>query len=225
MVHVPETDAELGEADSEGNEAIRQVHLASYAIDLHEVDASAYGEFLRAHPDHRLPGVGVDWATPWVWTERSPPKNQRGKPISLVSRSDAAAYCAWRGKRLPTEDEWEHAARGPEGLRYPWGDSWFPTYANWYDRPREGGDRVDGASLWATPGSYSDGRSPYGVFDMTGNVAEWVADDYRGLDGLGILKGGSWFTNNQHWLRPAFRYFASSEELSTIYGFRCAKSL
>ncbi|MEE2830572.1 MAG: CapA family protein [Myxococcota bacterium] len=224
MAWIPGARVELGSRSGAENEQPRTVEIASYAIDLREVGTSDYAAFLQAHPGHRLPGEGVDWAGPWTWTETEAPAKQRDKPVSLVSRSEAAAYCAWKGKRLPTEDEWEYAARGPELLRFPWGDLWYPTYANWYDRPREGRARVDGSSMWAAPGSYPAGRSPFGLFDMTGNVAEWVSDDYQGDPALGLLKGGSWFTNNPHWLRPAFRYFTSPDERSTIYGFRCAKT-
>lgn len=224
MAQIPAASTQLGSARGDANEAPRSVELPSFAIDLKEVSAESYAEFLQAQPDHPLPGVGVEWAGPWIWKERAPPKNQQGKPISLVSRADARAYCAWRGKRLPTEDEWEYAARGPDALRFPWGESWHPTFANWYDR-REGHKHVDGAFRWAAAGSYPQGRSPFGLFDMTGNVAEWVDSDYSESSGLAVVKGGSWFTNNPHWLRPSFRYFTDPAELSTIYGFRCAKNL
>lgn len=224
MVHIPAALARLGTANGLGNERPREVSIAAYAIDLTEVSADDYGQFLSANPDHRLPGAGVGWATPWVWTSRAPPKGQRGKPVSLISRSEASAFCLWRGDRLPTEDEWEYAARGPTSLPFPWGEAWVPTYANWFDRPREGAERVDGAKRWASPRSYPAGRSPFGLFDMSGNVAEWTSTPYEDTE-LAVIKGGSWFTNNPHWLRPAFRYFTDPGERSTIYGFRCARSL
>lgn len=224
MVHIPAAQAILGTAEGPANEHPRKVELAAYAIDQFEVKADEYAAFLSANPNTRLPGDGVSWARRWAWERRSPPEDQRGKPISLISRAEASAYCAWRGARLPTEDEWEYAARGPQGLMFPWGSGWVPTFANWFDRPRDGAERVDGAKLWAPPGSYPEGRSPFGLFDMSGNVSEWTSSSYQGT-GLAILKGGSWFTNNPHWLRPAFRYFTDPEERSTIYGFRCARSL
>ena len=224
MVHIPAALALLGTAEGEGNERPREVSLASYAIDLNEVTTDEYARFLSVTPDLRLPGTGVSWAGPWTWKSRVPPKGQRGKPVSLISRSEASAFCAWRGDRLPTEDEWEYAARGPQSLIFPWGQDWVPTHSNWFDRPREGAERVDGAKRWASPGSYPAGRSPFGLFDMSGNVAEWTSTPYADTE-LGVIKGGSWFTNNPHWLRPAFRYFTDPEERSTIYGFRCARSL
>jgi formylglycine-generating enzyme required for sulfatase activity len=224
MVHISAAQVLLGTAEGAANERPREVELADYAIDQFEVRAEEYAAFLSANPNVRLPGDGVPWARRWAWKGRSPPKDQRDKPISLISRAEASAYCVWRGARLPTEDEWEYAARGPSSLMFPWGNGWVPTFANWFDRPRKGAERVDGAKLWATPGSYPDGRSPFGLFDMSGNVAEWTSSNYFATD-LAVLKGGSWFTNNPHWLRPAFRYFTDPEERSTIYGFRCARSL
>jgi len=224
MAHIQGAQVALGTEGGEANEVSRRVELAPFAIDIHEVRSEDYARFLAAHPGHRLPGAGIDWATHWAWTSPEPPAGQLGKPISMISREEARSFCAWRGARLPTEDEWEYAARGPEGLRFPWGQDWYPTYANWFDRPRAGAKRVDGSALWAEPDSYEAGRSPFGLYNMSGNVAEWVDSNYGDTD-LAVIKGGSWFTNNPHWLRPAFRYFTDPEERSTIYGFRCARDL
>jgi formylglycine-generating enzyme required for sulfatase activity len=224
MIHIPAGQVRLGASLGEANESPRDVSLAAFAIDRFEVTSDHYARFLAAHEGHRLPGAGVDWASRWAWTDSTPPKGQRGKPISLISRAEARAYCAWRGARLPSENEWEYAARGPGALRFPWGEAWYPTYANWFDRPRDGKERVDGAALWARPGAYPQGRSPFGLDDMSGNVAEWTDSNY-GSTNLAVIKGGSWFTNNPHWLRPAFRYFTDPQERSTIYGFRCAHDL
>lgn len=152
---------EAGEPDERPS---RRVHLSAFSIDRTEVSRAAYGACVAAgkcrppaaqgQGGGDLPVVGVTW-------------------------HDAAAYCAFAGGRLPTEAEWEKAARGTDGRRYPWGDDLACHRANFGCFGGDGRCAEYGAPGHPVPvGSYPAGASPYGVLDMAGNVWEWVADRY-----------------------------------------------
>jgi formylglycine-generating enzyme required for sulfatase activity len=198
-----------------------QVDLPEYQMDLFETTNTQFAAFVDAtgyQTEAEQAGSGRVWRDEWA-------EGEDNHPVVRVSWQDAIAYCEWAGKRLPTEAEWEKAARGPEGLSYPWGNEYEAGKAN---------DRNSGIRGTVAVGSYGDGVSPYGVFDMAGNVREWTADagyfPYPGNnipsayygDTLRVLRGGGWFDNPPD-LRTTRRNPTAPSAANWDIGFRCAK--
>jgi formylglycine-generating enzyme required for sulfatase activity len=223
MVQIPEGPFTMGSADGDPDETPEhQVYLKTFYIDKKEVTQAEYDRFLGMTKRQR-PGFPV-------FEDDQAKILKPGLPAIGVSWSDAEAYCRWAGKRLPTEAEWEKAGRGEGKRRYAWGDEFVPGQAN-----LDG--KEDGYQYLAPPGALEAGRSPYGVYDMTGNVAEWVADSYdegyykkapyRDPPGpeasdLRVIRGGSW-RETAHNARLSKRFAAKRWRTDSTIGFRCAR--
>ena len=194
------------------------VELASFEISATPVTNAAYAVFLRA-TGHRAP---LDWH------DSTPPPGASDHPVTWVDASDAGAFCAWLGVRLPTEAEWEKAARGADARTYPWGDEPPDTARATYGRDT----MVAGPSrVGASPG----GASPYGLLDVAGNVWEWVASAYapypydagdgreQAVAAERVLRGGS-YASPAVYLRCAARSRSYPGRLAPHIGFRIARS-
>jgi formylglycine-generating enzyme required for sulfatase activity len=217
------------------------VMLDAYLIDAFEVTNGQFNRFVAATGYlTTAEREGAGWVSRWVedewrWTAvpgvswrdpdgtGTPPPGDH--PVLQVSWHDAEAYCQWAGKRLPTEAEWEKAARGGDGRPYPWGDTWDASLAG-----------IGPAAHPRPVGAIQDGASPFEVHDMAGNAAEWVADwfdkDYYqtspGSAPVGpasghyrVVRGGSWNHSRFH-LRTTYRGREAPDSRDNRVGFRCA---
>jgi len=251
MVYVPAGEFIMGSDEgAEDEKPARIVNLDAYWIDQYEVTNRMYKmcvdagrcnppNYRRANEWFRLELLSL--AGPLIRNFYDP--QYESYPISRIAWDDAMSYCTWVGRRLPTEAEWEKTARGTDGRTFPWGENADCTHANVYAFP------ADEACAYAPTrvGSYENGVSPFGAYDMAGNVFEFVSDDYEYFFEsennvpLGfsfkyrLRKGGSWINSgqvarsaNREILYPAvenmypddFEYFDPDGE----NGFRCALS-
>lgn len=205
----------LGTSGGLGKEEYKEVFLDAFEIDICEVTNLQYFEFARdtGHPFPRHWGGELEALYPF-------PRTQENFPVVNVSYDDAQAYCEWAGLRLPTGDEWEKAARGTDGRLYPWGDEYISTLCNSAESRNRGPVAVD---------QYPEGSSPYGCFQMVGNVMEWVDESHPKSDNYRYLRGGCWSISCEV-LGPPFMHYIASPKSSTgasrqkdIFGFRCAR--
>lgn len=175
------------------------VWVAPYYIDVYPVTNAEYSRFIAA--------TGRD--APQHWEDGKYPEHQADHPVVFVTWRDAAAYAAWAGKSLPTRHEWEKAARGTRGNAYPWGDAPTPAKCN---------VRENGVGETTPVDRYQSGVSPYGVYDLCGNVWEWCSTDSK--PGRHHLKGGAW-TSPFDRCTPSSSNDAAETMCDDDTGFRC----
>lgn len=265
MVLIPAGSFTMGTDLYDDEGPVHTVYIDSFYIDMYEVTNGQYGKFLevmkkkegadapkkppqnppqgmRMPPGGMRMGGGPPEAShePAFWSDTT--FNKPEYPVVGVSWADAQAYCVWVGKRLPTEAEWERAARGEAGRIYPWGDG-LPdeegTYRANYDPGKDihGKKRTDGFDHTAPVGSFPEDVSAYGVYDMAGNVSEWVADRWALAyysaspdsnppgpqeGAYRVIRGGSWNAFG-YYIRTSMRAWADSTSKVNYVGFRCAR--
>ena len=228
MVQVPEGPFIMGSKDGDPDEAPeRQTYLKEFYLDTREVSQEEYARFAKM-TKRPLPKIEV------FEDDQSKLLKPEFAAMSMTW-DEAVAYCKWAGKRLPTEAEWEKAGRGEGKRKYAWGDTFM---MNGRANANVDGSE-DGFRYLARPGSFETGRSPYGIYDMTGNVAEWVADSYdehyyqkapyRDPKGpepvdLKVVRGGSW-RETEHNARLSKRFAAKLWRTDITIGFRCASDV
>lgn len=187
----------------EGNQEVFQ-EVAPYFFDVYPVTNAQYLDFIKA----------TGYPVPMYWSGEMYPIGKANHPVVWVTCEDAIAYASWSNKRLPTEAEWELAARGTQGLRFPWGNNYESRKCNCAET---------GIGDTTPVGQYETGRSPHHCYDMAGNVWEWTDSLYEANKVYRVLKGGSWFTMEDFTV-STYRYFDFPTARNGRYGFRCAKS-
>ncbi|MBL7182918.1 MAG: SUMF1/EgtB/PvdO family nonheme iron enzyme [Anaerolineae bacterium] len=220
MIAIPAGEFTMG-SDHEIERPPHSVFVGAFEIDKFEVTNEQFKRFIRE--TGYVTDAEKAGDTSWRYYAKDKPQH----PVVKVTWNDANALCEWAGKRLPTEAEWEKAARGTDSLTYPWGNDWDVNKANTKDAGYRGTIIV---------GSFPAGGSPYGVMDMAGNVAEWTSNwfqPYPGYPGgdseaqyfgekYRVIRGGGWFSD-QNLVRTTERSASSMTLANDDVGFRCAR--
>lgn len=217
MVYVAGGDFTMGRDDGEiAEQPPHKASVRQFFIDRTEVTNEDYAKFIK-DADHK---------PPLTWKDGNYPSGDGLKPVTGVNWDDANAYAKWAGKRLPTEEEWEFAARGTTGNLYPWGNRWEADKAN-----------ANGASRAVMEVGKTEGKSPFGIYDMVGNAWEWTADEFKPYPNgkmppnlpkgkLRVLRGGS-FESSSQYATTTYRagWLARGANTYDQTSFRCVKDV
>lgn len=216
MITIPGETFTMGSAKGPADESPLQVSVAGFEMDVSEVSTFAYLTCIQAaacKPTATLPGCNASDPT------------KRDHPINCVGYVDAKAYCEWVDKRLPSETEWELAARGKKGRRYPWGSLPPAAQLCWKRAPS------DTAPLGTCAlGGFPAGNTPEGLEDMAGNVWEWTTSRYcpyahpNCTDERRVARGGSWVTGSPDLVASTVRNEAFETDRAASMGFRCVRT-
>ncbi|WP_282607931.1 formylglycine-generating enzyme family protein [Pelagibius sp. Alg239-R121] len=238
LVEVPAGRVQLGDAQGDDNEVVRKFDIVAFRIMRLEVTNAQFRRFV-AESGYRTTveqkGAGFVWWSRWDlltgadWRRPQGPgstiADKAEHPVVQISAQDGDAFCRHYGLRLPSDEEWEYAARGTDGRRFPWGNnapvSSGEKLANAGTIDCCGPDDGDGFDRTAPVGSFPAGRSPFGLLDMAGNVWEWTASSFPGRPDERALRGGGW-GNNPYCLRTAYRHGNPPTIGLDMVGFRCA---
>ena len=246
MVLIPAGEFQMGSNENSVEKPVHSVYVDAFYMDKYEVTNAEYAEFLNAKSKHADGGItwyriGQDLSRiEYVSGKYRAKTGYANHPVTYVSWYGAMAYAAWKGKRLPTEAEWEKAARGNlAGLKYPWGNTIDSSKANYNNHIKD----------TTAVGKYM--ANGYGLYDMSGNVWEWcldeynvrfyaisparnplsgansikwILDNYTGIYKVRVLRGGSWVSVARS-VRVARRVFDTPSYASNHIGFRCARAV
>jgi formylglycine-generating enzyme required for sulfatase activity/tRNA A-37 threonylcarbamoyl transferase component Bud32 len=249
MARVAAADVTIGADDGPKEEApAHVVKIGAFCIDVTEVTVAEYKDCVDrkgcpgGHAQAEWSGISKEDRATWSAFCNEPRANRNDHPMNCLSFDDAAAFCTWTGKKLPTEEQWEYAARAADNRAYPWGHELpSPRRANGCDEGCAKGVRRQSDTLarrlmgddhheaTSPTGAFPEGVSAFGAFDMAGNVAEWVDAPYctYGQNACGtaarVIRGGSWTSELETDLRTTTRFKASPTARQPDVGFRCAK--
>ena len=246
MVLIPAGKFQMGSIDADADDDEKPVHTVyvdAFYMDTHEVTNAAYKAFVDANPRWQKGNIQAEFHDGEYlsdWDGNNYPAGKANHPVTYVSWYAAMAYSAWAEKRLPTEAEWEYAARGGlEGKKYPWGDTISDQNANYYPHVLE----------TTAVGRYAANK--YGLYDMAGNVWEWCLDEwifdfyadspdrnplsgehtlpliqenFASVQSARVLRSGSWNSRAQG-VRVANRQFYTPTLTSSVFGFRCVRAV